>query len=443
MVQRSTAANCSVQPRFKSIIKYCYTKSSIIFEDRADYGPSWNQHSNIYKPEFTYKSAKELQSFPFYGTVDIYSGGGYVVELIGPKTEVDDKLNEIKKMNWIDRRTRALILEFSAYNAFANLFVFGRISFEFPTESGVIAKAWFQPMNLLRYHTVNGQFLQFCEIVFYLYTLTFILKEIRNVRRQGFRKYIRQFWSLIEICIILLAIVISVVYVKIYGDTKQVLQIFEKSNGNEFTNLSSIGAWYQTYEILLGFLTFLAIFKFIKILRFNRHIATINATFELVRGKLLWFAVVFFLSFTAFCSGLYLSMSSTMEIYKSMGNTFQNTFEMLLGKYDFSKLRESDRILAPFFVFLFFVTTSFVLLDLCISILMESFKQVRKDAGNHADDYELWRFMQARFRNVLLGDRRAQVQSLDVDQQANDYSFYDKFDYKFNLIVAKIDRLVD
>ena len=46
-----------------------------------------------------------------------YGGGGYVLRLTGYIGDLKDKLTKLKYENWVDNRTRALIVEFSVYNA--------------------------------------------------------------------------------------------------------------------------------------------------------------------------------------------------------------------------------------------------------------------------------------------------------------------------------------
>lgn len=50
-------------------------------------------------------------------------------------------------------------------------------------------------MKILKHEGYQGMWLRFCEVVFYLYTLIFIVKECRNVKRTGVREYYKQFWS--------------------------------------------------------------------------------------------------------------------------------------------------------------------------------------------------------------------------------------------------------
>jgi len=52
------------------------------------------------------------------------------------------------------------------------------------------------------------------------------------------------------------------------------------------------------------------------------------------------------------------------------------SFGMLLGKYDFGQMRQSSELLAPFFFSLFCIIMAILLINLCISILSDTFSRV-------------------------------------------------------------------
>ena len=50
-------------------------------------------------------------------TLDSYSGGGYVYKVRGSSNNIRSDLQDLKRQYWIDNSTRAVIVEFSTYNA--------------------------------------------------------------------------------------------------------------------------------------------------------------------------------------------------------------------------------------------------------------------------------------------------------------------------------------
>jgi len=66
--------------------------------------------------EYTYRRGKDIDSYPIYGELHVYSGGGYVAELRGDRATIYDKIAELKAGGWIDKYTRAVFLELAVYN---------------------------------------------------------------------------------------------------------------------------------------------------------------------------------------------------------------------------------------------------------------------------------------------------------------------------------------
>ena len=61
--------------------------------------------------------ATVLESTASQAGVRTYGGGGYVFSLTGYIQDLTDRITLLQEENWVDNRTRALIVEFSVYNA--------------------------------------------------------------------------------------------------------------------------------------------------------------------------------------------------------------------------------------------------------------------------------------------------------------------------------------
>ena len=58
-------------------------------------------------------------------------------------------LGELKKWLWIDRGTRAVLIDFTVYNANINLFCIIQLMAEFPATGGVMTSSRFKTVKLL------------------------------------------------------------------------------------------------------------------------------------------------------------------------------------------------------------------------------------------------------------------------------------------------------
>ena len=62
---------------------------------------------------------------------------------------------ELKRRGWIDKSTRAVYIEFTLYNAPANLIAPTAVLLEFPGTGGIVSSIHTFPIQLLRYHDGN------------------------------------------------------------------------------------------------------------------------------------------------------------------------------------------------------------------------------------------------------------------------------------------------
>ena len=98
----------------------CTGENGMLYEDKNDWCLGWRMKGdpNCTKaPEFEYESPDQAQSSTISAGINRYGGGGYVLRLRGYITDMEKNIKRLKIENWVDNRTRSLILEFSVYNA--------------------------------------------------------------------------------------------------------------------------------------------------------------------------------------------------------------------------------------------------------------------------------------------------------------------------------------
>lgn len=66
--------------------------------------------------------AVELGSSYYWGKISAYGGGGYYLDLSVTKEQTEKMLEELKNNRWISQGTRSVFIDFTIYNANANLF---------------------------------------------------------------------------------------------------------------------------------------------------------------------------------------------------------------------------------------------------------------------------------------------------------------------------------
>ena len=103
----------------------CTGEKGPAYEDTKSWCLGWVKSTdpNCTKaPEYEYESAEKSETSDISANVRSYGGGGYILRIRGYITDMQKNIELLKKENWIDNRTRALIVEFSVYNAQVALF---------------------------------------------------------------------------------------------------------------------------------------------------------------------------------------------------------------------------------------------------------------------------------------------------------------------------------
>jgi hypothetical protein len=96
---------------------------------------------------FYYRSSNELNTFVYYGDHQSYPGGGFVYEFRGRLTDLQKNLSELHRSEWIDQRTRAVIIQLTLYNPNVQLLSSVFIVTEFLSTGGLYTHIRIEPMN--------------------------------------------------------------------------------------------------------------------------------------------------------------------------------------------------------------------------------------------------------------------------------------------------------
>ena len=104
------------------------------------------------------------------------------------KAESTEILEDLKANTWLDRGTRAVMLDFTVYNANINMFCQIRLLIEFPSTGGALPQWSFRTVKLIRYVTPFDYFILALEIIFAIFVLYYTIEEIIEVIELILRK---------------------------------------------------------------------------------------------------------------------------------------------------------------------------------------------------------------------------------------------------------------
>ena len=181
-----------------------------------------------------------------------------------------------------------------------------------------------------------------------------------------------------------------------------------RSNPFETSSADYIVLWSAVEICVLSFLIFIITIKFLRIIRFNRHVCQMLGTLARAMSPLVSYSVVFFATLLAYTQFGYLLFGSTLPPYSWFFNSLRAVLQILLGgRMYFYEIKSVNGFLGPVFILLYMLTMVFILLNMFLAVLNESYFQVVEMPQKEFANADLGEFMIAYLiRNSKLMGRR-------------------------------------
>ncbi|CAF1234712.1 unnamed protein product [Adineta steineri] len=427
---------------YQRIISVCESSYSLLNEEKRFFQPGWanettEEYSSSIREAFNYSTSDELDTYPYVGEFDTYGGGGYVYEFHGSLSNLKTNLSTLNQLQWIDEKTRAIIIQLTLYSPNTQLLTSVTLVAEFLPTGGVFSSARFEPIN---FYTFGSLSQLICTILYLFIIIYFMVIEIKLLFKLRL-KYFRQFWSVIQIGIISCSWASAVVYIWRISEASHISKLFEETNGYVYINLQLAVYINDVLTFLLGFCCFFGTIKFIHIFRFNNRISLFAATVKYAGKGLISFFAMFSIVFMAFLSLFYLIFVSIIASCSDLLGTAQMLFEMLLMNFDAEEIMGAGAFLGPFCFTLFIIVVVFICLSMFMAIIIDSFHLAR---DNQPEDPAIISFMMKKFLHwtglnklnklEMEEERDSQIRSQYVDP-------IEHFPNKIDQLLEALDRI--
>ncbi|CAF3897839.1 unnamed protein product [Rotaria sordida] len=351
--------------------------------------------------------------------------GGYVYEF-------RSNLSKLHQLGWIDSQTRAIFIQLSLYNPNVQLFTSVTFLMEFLSTGEIYPQSRFEPMNFY----VFTSLIELIGTIFYMmFIVYFMLKEFRLFFQLKLN-YFRQFWSLIELGIMICSWMKVAVYIWRYRELKRISKLFHQTNGYVYINLQLTAYVNDLLTYLLSFCCFFGTIKLIRLCRFNRRLSLFGQTLHYAGKALGPFSLMFSTILMSFLCLFYLLFVSKISSCSSLLNTAQMLFEMTLLKFNAKELTGAAAFLGPFSFSLFIILVVFICMSMFLSIINDNFRLARENQNN---DDEMFSFIVRKFLHWI-GLKK--VNELGI-QDEQDIRIRLEYSNAIEILPEKIDRLLE
>ena len=355
---------------------------------------SWSDALNLCPEPWRYTSSEELGTLPLVGFHEVYNGGGYVAQLGYNARSAKRVLNELFPNTWIDRQTRAVILEFVIFNTNLNMSTVVSLLYELLPTGGFTRYEKTESLSLFPSEYRANGLLQTMRLVFYLMALGYLIYEVKKCFHQRL-KYFKQLWNWLNLLIVFLSILIAIFELtrqKASGRLVSELQI------NPFATVSFHRVLYylDAENTVVSLLLFLATLKMMKLIKFNSHIILLAWMLKVSKNYLISFSVHFIILQLAFvCAGM-LIFTGSSDKYVSVPRGIVSQMEYLLGHaMPLDELPSQIMTLGKTYALVYMSSMTMVFVNFFVVILNESLQSAREKTDEIRQENEEADFIKA------------------------------------------------
>ncbi|XP_019954244.2 polycystin-1-like protein 2 isoform X2 [Paralichthys olivaceus] len=375
---RVKSNSCHVARSMQPSVLECHSPYSWELEDMGSYGPGWrspageNTSVTLQSP-WTYQSQRKLRALPIWGSVVLYRGGGFVVDLGPDLTNSSRSLQYLYDSTWFDVHTQAIFVEFTVYNANVNLFCIVTLMLETAATGALQFRSELQSVRL--YQSTGGLhiFVMASEAIYFLFIIYYMFVQGKLMKQQKWM-YFKSKWNLLELAIIILSWSALSVFIK-----RTLLGIrdmdYYQNNKDQYASFHETAKADAVLGYLIAFLVLLATVKLWHLLRLNPKLHMITSTLQRAWTDISGFLVVMTIMFLAYSIASNLMYGWKLYSYRTLLDAAQTMVSLQLGIFNYEEVLNYNPVLGAFLIGSCIVFMTFVVLNLFISVILVAFSQ--------------------------------------------------------------------
>lgn len=427
---------------------YCYYDYSVLNADSDSYFTNWQpintNTSTIFvsnvNDSFLYTKSSSIKSYSYEAIMNTFMGGGYVFKMQGNLANLQNQLNLLKHLNWIDKQTSALFVEFTLFNPNVNLFEYCSILFEILPSGNFVNSIQVYPIDVLSMDN-QGLF----KILIYLFYMGFIvlfmIVEVRHFIKIKFQ-YFTKFNNYLDLFLIGFSWAAFAIFLLKLESANQINNVLRQENvkiEEKLINLQLISYFDILQSYFLGFCAYLASLRFLKLLRFNKRIFVFITSFKNCLKELTSFGLVFFVAWFAFVQLFYFLYNYKLPNFATLSNSMETCIRMILGKESIlfvDKYGNYDIKGICLFI-LFAICIVYVLMNIFLTIVYESFVMTCADKSLDREDPHLFDYLMSMFKPIMFC-WKSKVKNKEMVYSES----YDRILERFNDVIIQFERVI-
>nr|XP_033817429.1 polycystin-1-like isoform X2 [Geotrypetes seraphini] len=357
----------------------------------------WTKTESCFEPSPS-NSSFEI-GFWFWGKLGLYSSyRGAWQELGNSSEEAQRVLRELQNTYWISKRSRAVFVEFTQYNADVNLYAAVALLFEFPRAGSAVSTLTVLPFHMLQL-SKGLDFPLAMAVCLLIFGVGFLVPELVLLfRERGL--YLRQGRCWIQRLLALLSVAIGLLHFACVWMADIQLEKY-RQNHQAFTSFYKVAILQQMEIGLSALLLMVTVLRTAQQLRYVKRWSVFEKTFQHALVDLFATTCLLFLLTLIYAQCGYLVFHTTVEEFRTFSCSFFSLLSVLHGKIRFYPLLQHSPILGGIYIVSYVVGLFFIGGWFLCAIVLHSYQGVRAEMyqpTTEPQDYEMIEFFVKRFK---------------------------------------------
>jgi hypothetical protein len=304
------------------------------------------------------------------------------------------QLKAMRDANYIDLRTRLVTADLTVWNVMMRRLVCVRMMFVLPQGGGVIPD-WHAVSVPDWPYPENGAAYVLTVIIACFFTL-FAWQTAVKIKRHGWRSSVGGFTGIVHNLNILLY---WVAWGLRFGAFMSLPSSGVRLHNDAFVDMRSYSEIMRISILTRACNSFLCWFKIVTHLSLEPKFALVTSTLGRSASHISAFIFIFAILGYAFSSCFLLTFGDSLPNYRSLSETLYSMLRGLLGDFDLESMQQAHWLMGPF-LFLGFVSVAvFVILNLIIAIISDSYMEAQAELQDR-EDVQLGKEIKAYLRRV-------------------------------------------
>uniref|UniRef100_A0A7S4PNM3 Polycystin cation channel PKD1/PKD2 domain-containing protein n=1 Tax=Guillardia theta TaxID=55529 RepID=A0A7S4PNM3_GUITH len=326
-------------------------------------------------PFFKYRSSALAG---FTGVSGTYPASGFVASFTS--ADAAATIESLIANQWVDAKTRFVLVAFAVYNLEMQFFVLSDVAFELLSNGATIIHQSSDTIVPSRYDM--GSFSGLIRIAMlalvFLMVIYYAFEELDSCRRNGLKKYRTPGWGYVELTNILLFVLFG--FLKLANYISYQIMIYQKSDYNSLlSRLRSLAKSYFIEDQVAGLIAFLLWFKLLKYICIHKNLLLYTKALEHGFFEFVSLGAIFCPLWFGYGIMGYMLFGETSEQFSSITRSCQSLILGMYGHLDFIKLQEEigDAGIAFTMIWIFMSTSTFF--NVTVAFMIEALNVVSSD----------------------------------------------------------------